>query len=276
MDGVPGTHASSTFMAYLAFNKYVLDTPLYREISRILDEDMRLSRMTLTNWLEKGSFHINKLIGFLKECCLEKDSVINCDESLVQGEELNPLTGKGIYGVLSSEAEKIVIYCYEDGSRGHDVLRHILGDHGIKALQSDGYNVYMYLDDNLTDIEHVCCMAHARAKFKYALEQGGDLDAAFFLDCMGELYVLEAEYEHGRLSPEQIKTCRNNLKTKEIIIRLRSKLDALLSDDHPPRGELMEKALRYLKAFWARLFAYTHGGSYTIDNSIAERFAHVP
>lgn len=68
-----------------------------------------------------------------------------------------------------------------------------------------------------------------RAKFKYALEQGGDLDAAFFLDCMGELYVLEAEYEHGRLSPEQIKTCRNNLKTKEIIIRLRSKLDALLS-----------------------------------------------
>ena len=125
----------------------------------------------------------------------------------------------------------------------------------------------MYLDDNLTDIEHVCCMAHARAKFKYALEQGGDLDAAFFLDCMGELYVLEAEYEHGRLSPEQIKTCRNNLKTKEIIIRLRSKLDALLSDDHPPRGELMEKALRYLKAFWTQLFAYTHDGSYTIDVS---------
>lgn len=132
--------------------------------------------------------------------------------------------------------------------------------------------MYIYLDDNLTDIEHVCCMAHARAKFKYTMEQGGDLDASFFLDCIGELYVLEVEYEHGRLSPEQIKKCRNNLKTKEIIIRLRSKLDALLSDDHPPRGELMEKALRYLKAFWTQLFAYTHDGSYTIDNSIAERF----
>ena len=271
MDVVPGTHASSTFMAYLAFNKYVLDTPLYREISRILDEDMRLSRMTLTNWLEKGSFHINKLIGFLKECCLEKDSVINCDETWCKVKVKSAYRKRYIW-CLVNKAEKIVIYCYEDGSRGHDVLRHILGDHGIKALQSDGYNVYMYLDDNLTDIEHVCCMAHARAKFKYALEQGGDLDAAFFLDCMGELYVLEAEYEHGRLSPEQIKTCRNNLKTKEIIIRLRSKLDALLSDDHPPRGELMEKALRYLKAFWTQLFAYTHDGSYTIDNSIAELF----
>lgn len=56
MDVVPGTHASSTFMAYLAFNKYVLDTPLYREISRILDEDMRLSRMTLTIGLRKARF----------------------------------------------------------------------------------------------------------------------------------------------------------------------------------------------------------------------------
>lgn len=106
MDVVPGTHASSTFMAYLAFNKYVLDTPLYREISRILDEDMRLSRMTLTNWLEKGSFHINKLIGFLKECCLEKDSVINCDETWCKV-KVKSAYRKGIYGVLSTRRRRL-------------------------------------------------------------------------------------------------------------------------------------------------------------------------
>lgn len=39
-----------------------------------------------------------------------------------------------------------------------------------------------------------------------------------------------------------------------------------------PCGELMEKALRYLNVFWIQLFAYTHDGSYTIDNSITERF----
>jgi len=271
MDIFPGTHASSSFMACLAFNKYVLDTPLYREISRILDEDMRLSRMTLTNWLEKGSFHINKMIGFLKECCFEKDSIINCDETWCKVKVKSTYRKKYIW-CLVNKAERIVIYCYEDGSRGRDALRQILGNHSIKALQSDGYNVYMYLDDTLVDIEHVCCMAHARAKFKYALEQGGDIDATFFLDCMGELYKLEAEYEKGRLSPDQIKICRNNLKTKEIIIRLRSKLDALLNEGHPPRGDLMEKALRYLNTFWTQLFAYTHDGSYTIDNSIAERF----
>jgi len=72
---------------------------------------------------------------------------------------------------------------------------------------------------SVMDIEHICCMANARAKFKYALEQGGDIDASFFLDCIGELYSLEAKYEKDRLSREQIKD-----------------------------------------------------GSYTIDNSIAERF----
>ena len=40
----------------------------------------------------------------------------------------------------------------------------------IKSLQSNGYNVYMYLDDELVDAGHLCCLAHARAKFKYAYE----------------------------------------------------------------------------------------------------------
>ncbi len=130
----------------------------------------------------------------------------------------------------------------------------------------------MYLDDHMVDIEHFCCMAHARAKFKYALDRGNDRDVAFILELTGELYRLEREYEEGKLFPGQIRLCRNNLKTKEIIIKLRSKLDALLSGNHPPRGELMEKALNYMNTFCTRLFAYLNDGSYSIDNSIAERF----
>lgn len=61
-------------------------------------------------------------------------------------------------------------------------------------------------------------------------------------------------------------------KDKRIIISLCGKLDALFIEGYPPRGDLMEKALRYLNTFWTQLFVYTHDGSYTIDNSIAERF----
>lgn len=271
IDMVPGTHASCNFLAYLAFNKYTLDTPLYRELGRIMAEDMRVSRMTLTNWLDKGAVHVKELIKVLKNHCLEKDSIINCDETWCRV-KVDAHYKKRYVWCLVNKLSKIVIYCYEDGSRSRDALRHILGDSSVKALQSDGYNVYMYLDDRLIDTDHLCCMAHARAKFKYALEQGGDNDASYFLECMGELYGLESEYEVGRLSSEQITACRQGLKTKEIIIRLRSKLDAMLSAEHPARGDLMDKALRYLDTFWNQLFVYLKDGCYSIDNSIAERF----
>ena len=51
------------------------------------------------------------------------------------------------------------------------MLKDFLGDAKIRSLQSDGYNVYMYLDGELMDVEHLCCLAHARAKFKYAYDQ---------------------------------------------------------------------------------------------------------
>ena len=76
------------------------------------------------------------------------------------------------------------------------------------------------------------------------------------MEFIGEFYKLEREYEEGKLSPEQVRLCRNNLKTKEIIIKLRSKLDALLSDDHPLNVELMEKVISYMNTFWTQLFAY--------------------
>lgn len=165
IDVVPGTHASGSLLAYLAFNKYVLDPPLYREMYRLSGESMRVSRMSLTNWLEKGSIHFCGLIAYLKNSCLEKDSIVNCDETWCRVKREGCYKKKYIW-CLVNRLSKVVIYCYEDGSRGRDALKHILGDSQVKALQSDGYNVYMYLDSHLVDIEHLCCMAHARAKFK--------------------------------------------------------------------------------------------------------------
>lgn len=271
IDVVLGTHASGSFLAYLAFNKYVLDTPLYREMYRLSGESMHLSRMSLTNWLKKGSTNFCGLIAYLKNTCLEKDSIVNCDETWCRVKREGCYKKKYIW-CLVNKLSKVVVYCYEDGSRGRDALKHILGDSQVKALRSEGHNVYMYLDDHMVDIEHLCCMAHALAKFKYAFEQGNDKDVAFILELIGELYRLERGYEESKLSPGQIRLCRNNLKTKEIIIKFRSKLDALLSENHPPRGELMEKALNYMNTFWTQLFAYLNDGFYSIDNSIAERF----
>lgn len=48
-------------------------------------------------------------------------------------------------------------------------------------------------------------------------------------------------------------------------------MNVLLCPDHPPWGELMEKAVRYLDTFRTQIFRYTGDGRYSIDNNIAER-----
>ena len=42
---------------------------------------MRVSRQTITNWLEKGAGYFKDVLAYLKDNCLEKDSVVNCDET---------------------------------------------------------------------------------------------------------------------------------------------------------------------------------------------------
>jgi len=37
----PGTHASSNLLGYLAFDKYVISTPIHREIIRFMNDKMR-------------------------------------------------------------------------------------------------------------------------------------------------------------------------------------------------------------------------------------------
>ena len=86
-----------------------------------------ICRMTLTNWLEKVSKYVTELIKIVKDSCLEKDAIVNCDKTWCRVKVEDRYRKKYIL-CLVNKAAKVVIYCYEDGSRGRDALRHILGD----------------------------------------------------------------------------------------------------------------------------------------------------
>ena len=270
IESVPGTHAASDMMAYLVFNRFFLDTPVYRETARLLQERMRLSRQTITNWLEKGSRFFKGVIEYLKNNCLEKASVVNCDETWCRVKVAGKFRKRYVWCLVNRQA-KVAIYCYEDGSRGRKALKGILEGSELRALQTDGYNVYLYLDDEMLDIDHVCCMAHVRAKFKYAAEIEHDVNARKFLEYIGKLYALEKRYIELKLCSEDIRRQRNSAETTEIIIGMRSLLDLMKSGNAPRHGSLMEKAVSYLDHFWNQVFLYRKDGDYTIDNSLAER-----
>ena len=270
IDRFPGTHASCSLLANLVFNKYHMNTPVYREMVRLLNNKMNVSRNTVYNWFVKGSDHLKKVLPVLKEKLLAKGAVVNCDETWCRVKVAGKYGKKYIWCMVNKEA-KVAVYFYDDGSRGRKVLRDFLGDTEIDALQSDGFNVYMYLDKELVDVDHLCCLAHARAKFKYAQEQGKDADAEYFISNIGRLYDLEEQYRLKHLTPQQIQRERQGEQTTKIIQRIRQRLDKLLADSSGMRGDLMNKALNYLKSFWNQLFLYVKDGRYSIDNSLAER-----
>ena len=153
----PGTHATSSLLSYIAFNKYQMSTPLYRELTRFLNHDMQISDGTLSNWLFKGSEYLKELIPHLKDLALEKDAFVNCDETWCRVRKQGKYSKKYIW-CLVNKAAKTVIFIYDDGSRGRKVLRDILEDREIAALQSDAYNVYMFIDKELSNVTHLCCL----------------------------------------------------------------------------------------------------------------------
>ena len=156
------------------------------------------------------------------------------------------------------------------GGRNRNVLKEFLGDVKIKLLQSDDYNVYMYLDNELMDIGHLCCLAHARAKFKYAYDQGS-LQVRIFLELIANLYGMEDTYRREELTADEIYRRRNSKETTEIIDKIRTELYVLLANPDESRSELMSKAFNYLKNFWTQILVYRNDGEYSIDNLPTER-----
>ena len=267
---VHGTHATGNLLSTLAFNRYQLSTPAYREMARMVEMKMSISRQTLINWYGKMANKLNNLIPAMKDEALHEGANVNVDETWCRYQSRFGHK-KHYMWCIANKAAKTVIFFYDEGKRNRNVLREFLGDSKIHSLQSDGYNVYMYLDDGLHDIEHLCCMAHVRAKFKYAYEQGNDARAKYFLDKIGWLYNQEKIYRQQGLTVGEIKDERNSDNVNQVITDLRNKLDYHLYFDKVTKGDLMQKAINYMHTFWEQLFRYRNDGNYTIDNSLAER-----
>lgn len=269
VDRFPGTHATAQFLANLAFNKYQMDTPFYREMINIWTRKMSTCRQTLINWMKKGAEHLKNVVEILTAQALKKGAVVHCDETWYR---LILDKAKKVYiWCLVNEAEKIVIFFYDNGSRSRESLKKLLGESEIDAMQSDGYNVYMYLDEAAQGADHLCCLAHARAKFAYALDQGKNEKASRFLDLIGELYRKEDVYKAKNLTAEQILAERQSKTTSDIISKIREELLKVTAESVETSGSLMNKALRYLNKFWDNLFKYVTDGRYSIDNLEAER-----
>ena len=274
-----GTKATPEFLQAIAYEVYVKNVTFGLLHRWLTDLGMKVSANTLRNWLKKGKKYLDELVKVLKDVALEKDSIVNCDETWCKVRKYDNYKKCYIW-VLVNKVEQTVIFFYEDGSRGRDVLTHFIGDAELKSLMSDGYNAYVFIGDelktaetspNLGKVTHQVCLAHARAKFVKASELAGDRNADIFLKYINELYALERQYDIDGITPERRGELRQGLVTKEILISLRQHLGIEKDKDSLSKTPYLTAALNYLDTFWDNIFAYIQDGSYPIDNNIAER-----
>lgn len=270
-----GTKATPEFLQAIAYEVYVKNVTFGLLHQWLTDMGMTISANTLRNWLKKGKKYLDQLIVVLKSIALEKDSIVNCDETWCKVRKYDHYKKCYIW-VLVNKAEKVCIFFYEDGSRGRDVLTNFLGDAELKSIMTDGYNAYVFIGDELKsaqfkDTIHQVCLSHADNKFVKAANQGGDPNAALFSNDLKEFFFRERKYDKSGLNSEERLRERQSLETKEIVIRVRSRLDAELANEPEFRSQYYTEALNYLNHFWNELFAFLDDGELPIDNNLAER-----
>lgn len=274
-----GTKATPEFLQAIAYEVYVKNVTFGLLHRWLTDLGMKVSANTLRNWLKKGKKYLDKLVKVLKDVALEKDSIVNCDELWCKVRKYDHYRKCYIW-VLVNKAEQIVIFFYEDGSRGRDVLTNFIGDAELKSVMTDGYNAYVFIGDELSTVKkspnlktaiHQVCMAHFMAKLNKASDQAGDIHARPFLSGVDFYYKRERQYDAEGLTPEERGRRRQDLESKEMLITLRQHLKIELDKDPSETTPYLREALNYLDKFWDNIFAFLKDGNLPIDNNLAER-----
>ena len=269
-----GTRATPESLQAIAYEVYVKNVTFGLLHQWLTDMGMPISKNTLRNWLKKGKKYLDELVCALKSIALEKDSIVNCDETWCKVRKYDHYKKCYIW-VLVNKARKTAIFFYENGSRGREVLTDFLGDAELKSIMSDGYNAYVFIGNELKsgrfkDTVHQVCMSHANNKFVKAGNQGGEPVAIRFSNLLKGFFSKEHVYDEAGLTPEERLRERQSLET-ELLIELRSLLESELSKDSEFRSQYYTEALNCLNRFWKEIFAYLDDGELPIDNNLAER-----
>ena len=268
---LPGSFASAEAVAYLATQKFVMYSPLYRLEQEFNRQGLRLSRQTMANWLLNISEKwLRPIYDTLREQ-LCRESVLHADETTLQvlkelGRSSTSKSYMWLYRTSGCAKQAVVLYEYQPTRKAEHAEAFLKGFSGW--LHADGYQGYHKLPEN---IRVVGCWAHARRKFDEALqtlpkEMQKDSPAA-----IGECYcsrLFKLEQAFAELTPEE--------RYEKRLEQEKPVLDALLSWANEMQVKTapksaMGRAIHYLLEQWPYLTRYLEDGRLELSNNRAER-----
>ena len=268
---LPGSFASAEAVAYLATQKFVMYSPLYRLEQEFNRQGLKLSRQTMSNWLLNTSEKwLRPVYDVLREQ-LCRELVLHADETTLQvlkepGRSSTSKSYMWLYRTSGCAKQAIVLYEYQSTRKAEHAEAFLKGFSGW--LHADGYQGYHKLPEN---IRVVGCWAHARRKFDEALqtlpkEMQKDAPAA-----IGECYcsrLFKLEQTFAELAPEE--------RYEKRLEQAKPVLDALLSWANEMQAKTapksaMGRAIHYLLEQWPYLTRYLEDGRLELSNNRAER-----
>lgn len=268
---IPKGIATPSLLAQIIAHKYHYALPLYRQESLFRQYGVELSRKTMSQWILKCADALEPLITLLKDTLLAQDVLFADETTLTVVNDPKKKSYIWIYGCGqdkggSIESPSIVLFDYQDGSRGHHCPTSYLSDYN-GYLHVDGYQAY-----EKTAAILVGCLAHARRKFveaeqsqpKGKLNIGSKIQWA--LSWFQKIYCIERKIKNK--SPEERYAIRQS-ETKPLLKAFKTWLETSVTQV-PPKSKL-GMAISYSLNQWSKLKRFIDDGRLSADNNRAER-----
>lgn len=258
--------ATPSLVSYVANEKYLMGTPLYRQESAFLSAGFPLSRVDLSNFLMKGAAILYPFYQYLKYLLIHnKHHVIHADETMLKVIHVGDKKKKDkcYMWLYTTNMNDLPIYIYEyQYSRSGLWPRQFLKDYQ-GYLVVDDYKGYHFIP-NVTLQK---CFVHARRKYVDIYKASKDPKLKTIINLIDDIFEVEKQFRHKKLSADQIKALRNE---ESYLALLNQYFDHITSLSYPSTS-ITGKAIDYSLKNKSGLMTYLKDGNIPMDNNIAER-----
>lgn len=286
-EGLEDCLAAPSLLAELTHAKYVMHTPLDRQLKDIKRRSgVAISSTTASRWALQVGQLCALLVDLMKRRVIQHSTVIQHDDTPVRQQP--PKNGKhkkcvtarfwSAVGQRGSPGDYTVFH-YTENRKGHNVADWFAGieTDTLKFIQCDDYAGYDAMFG--ADLQRIACWAHARRKF-HDLRASHPGASAHAMGLIQKLYAVERELTTLREDCDGAAFDRAHWHAERKQTRLQRVVPLLdtyfawcrseKTSRQRPQDPIV-KAINYSLNQEAELRRYVHHGEVEIDNNACER-----
>lgn len=258
--------ADVSVLAGLLIDKFVYHLPLYRQHQRLLHAGIRLSRGTLTQWVQRAADLLEPIYYALLSSILQSH-VLTMDETPIKaGRREKGKLHQGYFWPLYGDQDEVAFPFA--ASRAQAVVREALGKF-CGVLLTDGYIVYERFAQKVSQLVHAQCWSHTRRQFVDAPRAEPRL-VATALDHIEGFYREEASIRAQGLVAEA-KLAHRGEYTKPLVEDFFAWLKQTVVTEVLLPSNLFAQAARYALEREAALQVFLTDPAVPIDTNHLER-----